>query len=141
MSRTSQSLHLLVPARSEPRSRRCKLTLSGSYIQQGLRSPKRRQVVGRRLAAVNATQSNNVSKQQQPNPSPLVHPLTLLTLLACSQASMAHNEERMRASAAAERLLLVAEYEGQLAAAAGEVEGLQQELQHRTALMQAEMEK
>jgi uncharacterized small protein (DUF1192 family) len=59
----------------------------------------------------------------------------------CLQAAMSSTEERVRATEAAERAALVAEYEGRVAALLGEVERLRHELAHRTAAMAAEMDR
>lgn len=57
------------------------------------------------------------------------------------QAALAHNEERVRASEAAERAGLVAEYEARIAALAGELERMRAELLTRTAALTAEMDR
>jgi uncharacterized small protein (DUF1192 family) len=54
---------------------------------------------------------------------------------------MSNTEERVRASEAAERAALVAEYESRGAALMAEVERLRHELAHRTAAMAAEMDR
>lgn len=57
------------------------------------------------------------------------------------QASMAHKEERARAAEVADRTLLIADYEAQLAAHASEIQALREELEQRTSVLQAEMDR
>jgi len=57
------------------------------------------------------------------------------------QASMAHKEERARAAEVPDRTLLIADYEAQLAAHASEIQALREELEQRTSVLQAEMDR
>jgi uncharacterized small protein (DUF1192 family) len=54
---------------------------------------------------------------------------------------MSNTEERVRATEAAERAALVADYESRIAALLAEVERMRHELAHRTAAMAAEMDR
>lgn len=54
---------------------------------------------------------------------------------------MSNTEERVRATEAAERAALIAEYESRTAALLAEVERLRHELAHRTTAMAAEMDR
>jgi monoamine oxidase len=54
---------------------------------------------------------------------------------------MAHKEERSRAAEVADRTLLIADYEAQLAAHASEIQALREELEQRTSVLQAEMDR
>eukprot|EP00775_Hariotina_reticulata_P011361 gene11361-11510_t len=61
--------------------------------------------------------------------------------LVKAQTSTAHKEERARAAEVADRSLLIADYEAQLATHASEINALREELDQRTSIMQAEMDR